>query len=181
MDRTEFHFDRRAIKRRMAISGSFTVLGLAAIPLFIAPPIYWLIAVCLVLAGVNGYRFVCDVILLWKGAPAITISDDGIQDAMLGNTLVPWAAIQKILVTRAKKKFGGSLFLIAERAQVPGNPGLPAIRAANLVIGALRRPEAKQMVLLLTPSAILEATTDAVLEAIEAREPAAGIPVERTG
>ena len=47
MDTTEFHFDRRAIKRRMAISGGFAVLGLAAVPLFVAPPIYWLIAVCL--------------------------------------------------------------------------------------------------------------------------------------
>ena len=181
METTEFHFDRRAIKRRMAISGGFTVLGLAAVPLFIAPPIYWLIAVCLLLAALNGYRLVCDVILLWKGAPAITISDDGIRDASLGNTLVPWAAIQKITVARAKKKFGGSLFLIADRAQVPGNPGLPAVRAANLVIGVLRRPESKQMVLLLTPSVILDASTEAVLEAIEAREAAAGIPVERAG
>lgn len=177
MDKIEFHFDRRAIKRRMAISVTIMVLALAAIPLFASQSIYWMIAVTLFLAGTQGYSAVRDVHLLWSGKPAITIDDEGIRDAFSVNALVPWSALQKIVPTRMNK-FGAAIFLIAERSQISGNSGMFAMRAANLVIKALRRPESKQVGFVLTPSAILDASAEDVFEAIVACEQAAGIPVE---
>ena len=174
----EFHFDRRAIVRRMAISGVTAVLALAAIALFEEPSWYWAIAVCLILAGLHGYRFVRDMFLLKNKTPAIVVDDDGIRDTVLGNRLIPWPAVQSIKATRPEKTFGGALFLIADRAMIGANPGPVAVRAANLVIRALRRPESKQMVLAMTPFGIVDATQDDILKAVEARDQAAGIPVE---
>ena len=56
-----------------------------------------------------------------------------------------------------------------------------AIRVANLVIKALRRPESKQVGFVLTPSVILEASPEDVFKAIVTCEQAAGIPVEQVG
>lgn len=180
MDRTEFHFDRRAIKRRIAISGTIVVLALAAIALFAGQSMYWMIALNLTLAGTQGHSAVRDVLVLWNGKPAITIGDEGIRDAFSVNTLVPWSALQKIVATRMNK-FGGSIFLIAERSEISGNSGMFAIRVANLVIKALRRPESKQVGFLLTPSVILDASAEDIFKAIVTREQAAGIPIEQVG
>ena len=181
MEPVEFHFDRRAIVRRMAISGVTAVLALAAIALFMEPSWYWAIAVCLILAGVHGYRFVRDMLLLKNKTPAIVVDDAGIRDTVLGKRLIPWPAIQSIKATRPGKTFGGALFLMADRAMIGANPGPVAVRAANLVIQALRRPESKQMVLAMTPFAMVDATQDDILNAIADRDRAAGIPVERVG
>jgi len=180
MDRIEFHFDRRAIKRRIAISGTIVVLALAAIALFAGQSMYWMIALNLILAGCQGHSAVRDVLLLWNGKPAITIGDEGIRDAFSVNTLVPWSALRKIVATRMNK-FGGSIFLIAERSQMSGNSGMFAIRAANLAIKALRRPESKQVGFLLTPSVILDASSEDIFKAIVTCDQAAGIPVEQVG
>ena len=89
----EFHFDRWAITRRIAISGTLVVLALAAIALFAGQSKYWLIALNLILAGTQGYSAVRDALVLWNGEPAITIGDEGIRDAFSVNALVPWPAL----------------------------------------------------------------------------------------
>ena len=101
------------------------------------------------------------------------------RDAHLEGTLIPWSAISSIKASRSKRKGGGVLFLMTDASRLTTVPGPLATRLANLVTGVRPGQADKQMLLPMTPFAILDAAPDDVLAAIRAPRAGCGDPGRR--
>jgi hypothetical protein len=178
MKPTFFAYKKSLIKRRIWVSGFFIFATGACLILGDTSYIYFTAIFILGLAYYS-YKLVGDVILLFQTAPAITISDEGVRDAHLGNILIPWASISQIKTTTPGKshgkRWGSMVILFAEASGLKTSPGPLAVRFANWVRGAKPGADDELIVLPMTVTIALEATLDDLLEAIHSHAPAPSI------
>ncbi len=178
MKPSRFYLKKSLIKRRILISSIFIVACTASLGLGV-PSLNYFTGILIVGAVYYAYKLAGGVILLFRNAPAITISDDGVRDSHFGDTLIPWTAITEIKATTPSKvfgrNFGSMVILIAEASDLKTSPGPLAVRFANWVRGARPGVENKQLALPMTVTIALEATLDDLLEAIRAHTP---VPIQ---
>lgn len=174
MKPTCFDYKKSLIRRRIWISSVFIFIGILGLGLD-GLSLSYSTGLYIFVAGFYAYRVIRDVILLFRSAPAVTISDEGIQDAHFGNVLIPWTAITEIKTSSPGKSFGSMIVLIAEASQIETSPGPLPVRFANWVIGANSQKENKQMALPMTVTVALDATLDHLLDAIRTHSP---VPIE---
>ena len=175
MKPTLFAYKKSLIKRRIRISVFLIFATGACLGLGNSSHKYFA-AIFILGVAYYSYKLLRDVILLFQSAPAITISDDGVRDAHLGNILIPWASISEIKTTTPYnsygKRWGSMVILFAKASQLKTSPGPFAVRFANWVRGAKPGVDNELIVLPMTVTRALEATLDNLLEAIRTHAPA---------
>jgi hypothetical protein len=136
--------------------------------------------ILLAVIGVAFYRIYESLAILMTRTPAIVISDDGVRDAMLGDTLIPWTAITEIKTVAPDNGLAVGLLLMVDAAQLRSIPGPISGRIINFLSGARAGRVNRRIALLMTPVAALDATLGDLLDQIRARTSAASIPIRRS-
>lgn len=180
MGPTQFQYSALIIKRKLGINtvlagGGF--LYAATYGLTYAVPDF----IVLTVIGIALYRIYQSLAILMTGTPAIVISDDGVRDAMLGDVLIPWAAISEIRTIAPDNGLAVGLMLMVDAAQLRSIPGPISGRVINFLSGARPGRINRRMALLMTPVAALDVTIVELVDQIRARASATRIPIQRDG
>lgn len=177
METVNFWYRKSLIRRRLAISVMLAALGFVCLIVF-GVTASFSTALFATVSALYTYKLVRDTRLLNRTTPAITINDDGIADAHLGDRLIPWETLSKIKVTGPMKTFGGMVILIANASKLSSIPGPLTVRFSNWMRGATAGSDGKQVALPMTVTTALDTTLEDLVAAIAARSP---VPVERVG
>lgn len=180
MEPARFDYSEGVIRRKLWINSTLAVIGFVYAALS-GPTWSVFDAAVLIVIALSVYRLYDSALILHKRMPAIMVSDDGLYDAHLGGTLIPWGAIREIRAIAIGNRMGTGLLLMVDAAQLRRIPGPLTSQIANIAVGAWPGRAGRQMILLMTPAIALNASLGDILDQIRARRLAARIPIRGNG